>query len=213
MPRLLILRMLLPFVSAAALCLVGMTAAAISEEEAARAQALGLIVYHEGFPPEYADQITAAGATRLAELLADPAHTRYHATLIEALGLSGQPGAFEALADYAAAETGDAVGPGIFRAHKALPVAMGQLARDDDRALAWLLESVTKPGPAEFRAGPQDRGRVGERLRQQALYGLGLSGRAEALPALRSAAAGDARAARAARDALDLHQAAREPLP
>ena len=174
-------------------------------DEIERAEALALARYHEGFPPEYGAEITEAGAARLAELLADPARAAHHATLIEALAASGAPGAYEALAGYAQRDLGESIDARQLRALRTLPVAMGRLARSDDRALEWLLEAAGDSGPAPFASRVHSAEALGARLHRQALLGLGLSGRPEAAARLRAiSAGGEAAAARAARQALDL---------
>ena len=196
-----VLACLIPWLAAAA-------AAEGAAESAAAAHAESLVRerYHEGFPPEFGAQISAAGAAHLALLLKREDMAAHHATIIEALGASGQSPAFAALVAYSLRETGAAVDARRFRALRALPMAMGRLAADDPRALRWLLDAAAAPGAAPFRAGPHSREEVGERLRAAALYGLGVSGRPEALSALQAGAASDrARTRRAAQAALALH--------
>ena len=175
--------------------------------DAALAESLALERYHEGFPPEYGVRITDAGAARLVEMLADPQYAPHHATVTEALAASGRPVAFDALAAYAERDAGDEIDHARFRALRTLPLAMGLLARSDDRALAWLEWAASRRGPAPFRTRSADAAKVGRRLRLQALYGLGVSGRPEARERLRAeaAAAGDPRDAVVAAAALDAH--------
>jgi len=189
-----------------ALACLAAPAAANPSEEAARAEELVRARYHEGFPPEFAAEIGRAGAAHLAALLESEAHAPFHATIIEALGLSGHRQAVPALLAYAEREHGEALDPARFRAWRALPMALGRLASRDDRALRWLIETAAETGPTAFRAGPHGRDELGARRRRLALYGLGVSGRPAALPALRAAAAGaPGRARRAAETALTLH--------
>lgn len=184
------------------------SAAGADSNDVAHAESLGLTTYYEGFPPELGDEISAAGAERLAELLADPAFSDHHATLIEALAASGQPAAYPALIAYANRDTGPALGPDEYRGRRALPLAMGRLAQSDARALSWLLEAVDAEGPAPFRAGPHDASELGDRFRRLALYGLGVSGRPEALKRIRAVETeSEPDAARAVQTALDLHAA------
>ena len=186
--------------------LLATPAASDPAEEAALAESLALARYHEGFPPEYGARITDAGAARLAELLFDAEYARHHATLTEALAASGRPIAFDALKAYAEQQAGERIDFRRFRALRALPLAMGRLARSDDRALAWLEQAAAKRGPAPFHTRSADAATVGRRLRLQALYGLAVSGRPEALALLRAAAASDdPRDAVVARDALETH--------
>ena len=191
--------------AALAVVSVGLAAAADEAEEIAQAEALALARYHEGFPPEYGAQIGDAGAAHLAELLEDAEYAKHHATLIEALAASDWPGAYPALAAYDARDRGEQIHASTLRALRALRVAMGRVARRDNRALAWLLEDASRHGPASFRAGPHDPDALGARLRRQSLFGLGLSDRPAARAHLRGArAAADPATARAARTALGL---------
>ena len=197
-----------PLCGAVLACLLaGLAAAAAAESDAAaHAESLVRERYHEGFPPEFGEQISAAGAAHLARLLKREDMAAHHATIIEALGASGQGPAFAALASFARRETGEQVDARQFRALRALPMAMGRLAADDPRALRWLLDASAASGAASFRAGPHSREEVGERLHAATLFGLGVSGRPEALGPLWASAASDrARTRSAAQAALALH--------
>ncbi len=146
--------------------------------------------WFEGVPHDEARALDQAACDRLAELLADPAEAAHHRKAIEALGIAGRPGAFEAIAAHASA--GD--DRGARRTRRAVAHAMGRLAGHDDRALAWLL---AHSDPRRRAIGPPaDRG---------VLTGLALSGRSEAVSRLEAAARGEGASGRHAREALVLH--------
>ncbi len=155
------------------------TASAISPEAQA-AEDLVFAVYYEGLPEERAHQLTAAGATHLAEFLRSGDREKFHSNIVLALGISAHPQTFETLEWYGRDEPGD-VGPGVYRARVAVPVAMGHLSRTDDRALAWLARRArngVKP-PRWRMAGRRSDG-LADTMRSQVLNGLAVSRREDA---------------------------------
>jgi len=167
---------------------------------AAAAEALARTHYHEGIPLDAARAIDAAGAARLAELLADPAEEALHAQVVELLGMSGRPEAYACVQHFAAGLPRRAVDHETFRKQVAVRIALGYLARSDDRALAELVAEASSrlPAPSDGSA-PAQATRRAQGLRRAAVSGLGLSGRAQAASVLRRLA-GDLRRGRVPAD-------------
>jgi hypothetical protein len=168
------------------------------------AEALARSTYFEGVPYGEARKLTDAGAARLAEMLEDPAEARHHAQIAEVLGMSGRAGAYEAIARAAAAAPTGEVDAATLRTRVAILVALGHLARSDDRALADLVAAATGDGPTPaWRHGRLRGPRLAALLRRSALSGLALSGRPQAAEVLQQLLM-DARGARAGAGAPDL---------
>jgi hypothetical protein len=152
-------------------------------------------VYIDAFPAERARALDAAGVARLAELLRDPEESAAHCNAVTALGFSGHPDAYAALAASAEPPPQGELSRARYCAALRLPLAMGHLARRDARALAWLEQAAAHgardPG---WSYGPDRGARLALLLREQVLTGLALSGRPEASAWL------DAQAATTAQD-------------
>ncbi len=164
--------------------------ASVDSPDARSAEDLVLAVYFEGLPQERARKLTAAGAQHLVELLRAGDHLPFHSNIVLALGISGHLRAFETLEWYGRDEPGD-VPSGVYRARVAVPVAMGHLARGDDRALAWLTSRVRAGTtlPRWQRAGAHSDG-LADTMRAQVLNGLAVSGRNAAAEILNELAQG-----------------------
>jgi hypothetical protein len=183
------------------------------------AEALARSIYFEGVPYAEARKLTDAGAARLAEMLDDPDEARHHAQIVELLGMSGRAGAYEAIARTAANTPTGEVDASTLRTRVALLVALGHLARSDDRALADLVAAAKGGGPAPaWSRGRLSGPRLAALLQRSALSGLALSGRTEAAAVLRQllidarsapAGAGRAELVRHLEDALQLHRRVR----
>ena len=140
------------------------------------AEVLVRTLFYEEFPADAARDLGPEGIARLGQMLADPAEVEHHANIVSALGFSGHPAAFGLLQAYASVAPSGEVDRGTFRAWSRLGMAMGHLAQDDPRALAWLhahAQGAKAPGWSH-------RHHRGERLltllQEQALTGLALSG-------------------------------------
>ncbi|MFP8880418.1 MAG: hypothetical protein VCE43_13665 [Myxococcota bacterium] len=162
----------------AMLCLVGISAPASADSPDARAaEDLVLAVYFEGMPEERARQLTPSGAAHLIELLRAGDHERFHANMVLALGISGHEQAFETLEWYGRDEPGD-LAPGVSRARIAAAIAMGHLARGDDRALAWLTKRARASNVApHWRRAERRSDGLADTLWMQVMNGLAVSGR------------------------------------
>ena len=173
----------------AALCLTGVPqAAAATSAEAA--EDLVRQVYYEGVPEQPARALGPEAATRLAELLADPAETRWHVNAAMALALSGQPAAYDALAAVGERGGDGELTPAEYRLRIALPRAMGVLAQRDDRALAWLIARASQPArDPGWSYGALHGPRLARQMRLDAVSGLGISERREARALLQRLAA------------------------
>jgi hypothetical protein len=143
-------------------------------------------VYIDSFPVERARALDAEGVAALARLLRDSAEANAHCNAVTALGWSGRAEAAQALIEYASAAPSGETPRARYCAHTRVPLALGHLARGDDRALAWLLAEAARgahdPG---WRHGRQQGERLALWLDEQVRTGLALSGRVEAIPWLR----------------------------
>ncbi len=162
---------------------VAMPPLARAESDVDAAEAMVRTRYYEGLPYEKAQTIGRAGAARLAELLADANERDIHANIVLALGMAARAGAFEALSDAELSPEGE-VDRATYRLAGVLPLAMGFLAREDDRALAWLIARARSAGAPAWRFRHARGEALREELRQRIVSGLGLSGRPEARPML-----------------------------
>ena len=173
--------MTLPIAIAWVFFLASNGAAEPRDSEPSRADRLASAIYFEGVPFEEASDLSDGDVARLIELLSDPAGIREHPNILVALGMSGSPAAFDAIADYALRGSSGELDRLEFRARRSIAYGMGHLARVDGRALAWLIQAATDPnvGPQQsFRQMDPDR--VAGLLREGAISGLALSGRPDA---------------------------------
>ncbi len=152
-------------------------------EELVRAQ------YVEGLPYAEARDLTLAGIERLIEMLRDPAEAEHHENIVMALGISGAPEAYPALVEFQDREVEGEVDAAEYRARRALPLAMGHLARTDPRALRFLLEAARREGPESvprWRYLYLREQKLAGILRRAAITGVAMSGQPEAVAALRA---------------------------
>ncbi len=146
------------------------------------AEALARDTFYEGVPSEAARELDAAGIERLTEMLGDPAEAPHHAQILEVLGMSGRRDVYAAIAAAAAEEPTGEIDRAELRKRVAVFVALGHLARDDDRALADLeaavqVEATRAP---RWRHGPLGGERLSGLMRRSAVSALVISGRPEA---------------------------------
>ena len=149
----------------------------------AETEALVRAVYFEGLPEDESRRIGPSGAERLIEMLNDPEEASAHSNTLLALGLSGQPGAFRAMSDWASAAREGEIDRNTFRAWRVLPYALGHIAQHDRRAVVRLEALLDAESPNwSFR---HHRGARLHRLaRRAAATALGLSGLPESGAAL-----------------------------
>ncbi len=145
--------------------------------------------YVEGLPYFEARELTPAGVERLIEMLRDPGEAEHNENIVMALGISGAPQAYPALVEFEGREVEGEVGAAEYRARRAVPLAMGHLARTDPRALRFLLEAARREGPESAPRWSylylRDQKLAGI-LRRAAITGVAMSGRPEAAAALRA---------------------------
>ncbi len=145
--------------------------------------------YVEGLPYAEARELTPAGVERLIEMLRDPGEAEHHENVVMALGISGAPQAYPALAGFEAREVEGEVDAAEYRARRAIPLAMGHLAGSDPRALRFLLEAARREGPESAPRWSylylRDQ-RLAGILRRAAITGVAMSGQPEAVAALRA---------------------------
>jgi hypothetical protein len=169
-------------------------------------------VYFEALPYAEARALGPGAAERLLALLHDPEEVEFHANVVLTLGILGAPGTYEALLSWAQQLAGGEVDRAGFRARRALPHAMGHLARADARALVWLAQHADRSAVPTWSFGVLRGERLASLQRGAAVQGLGLSGQPAARAELERLAgrpdvAADARLARSVREALALHAA------
>jgi len=170
----------------AALCFCAANARAeASGPEASRADELASAIYFEGLSLEEIGDLSESDVARLIALLDDPAEIRNHPNILVALGMSGSPAAFDAIADYALRGSSGELDRLEFRAQRSIPAAMGHLARVDARALDWLIATATDASAAPERSFRQlDPERIVRLIQKGAITGLALSGQPRAARAL-----------------------------
>ncbi len=145
--------------------------------------------YIEGLPYADARELTPAGVERLVEMLRDAAEGEHHENIVMALGISGAPQAYPALVAFQDKEVEGEVDAAEYRARRAVPLAMGHLTRSDPRALEFLLEAARRQEP---ESAPRWRylylrdQKLAGILRRAAITGVAMSGRPEAVAALRA---------------------------
>ena len=157
-----------------------------ADADVAAAEALARTLYHEGVPYAEARELGAADVARLIEMLDDPDEVRHRAQIVEVLGMSGGPGAYDAVARAAAAAPTGEVDGAIYRTRVAVLVALGHLARSDDRALSDLSDAAAPGRGAPAWSYRHLRGpALAALLRRSAATALAMSGRPRAKTLLR----------------------------
>jgi hypothetical protein len=160
----------------------------------------------DAFPAERARALDAAGVLALAALLRNPAEAPAHCNAVTALGWSRRAEAVTALIAYASAAPSGEVERARYCALLRVPLALGQRARDDERALAWLLAAAARGAQDPGWSHGRQRGeRLALLLDEQVRTGLALSGRPEAAQWLQGTTAAAA-SRHAAADALAQRQ-------
>jgi len=170
----------------AALAAAGPAGAALDAGEAAE---LVRTTWYEGIPEDRIEPLAPDAMSFLAGVLADPARVAEHAAALELLGRAGGDGAYELVAAYAAQAPSGSIDAPTYRARLAVPLALGWLARSDDRALSILIAATKGAADATWSYRHMDASRVADLLRRHAGSGLALSRRPEAVARLREMAA------------------------
>jgi hypothetical protein len=171
----------LPIVIASFCLFASNGAAEPRDSETSRADQIAGAIYFEGVPYEEVRDLSDGDVSRLIELLDDPAEIRKHPNILVALGMSGSPAAFDAIADYAMRGSSGELDRLEYRARRSVPYGMGHLARVDDRALVWLTQAATGADTAPRQSFRQiDPERIARMMRRGAITGLALSARPSA---------------------------------
>jgi hypothetical protein len=165
-----------------ALALAALAIPAWAADEGAGPPSVEALVCHwiDSIPWTELRAFDAEAGARTIELLRDPTQHSCHANALQALGIAAPPGAYEAISDYAREAPSGEVDRSIFAARSALPIALGHLARSDDRALRDLLAAARAPSTPAWSYRTLRGERLALELRQGILQGLALSGRPEA---------------------------------
>ena len=129
--------------------------------------------YYEGLPEDAASRIGPAGGARLVEMLSDPDERAHHQNVLLALGMSGTPGAFEAIRAWAGMPESGEIDRAAFRAWQSLPFALGHLARHDRRALGALENRLNDPGAPGWTFRHHRGARLANQSRRAAATSLG----------------------------------------
>ena len=135
--------------------------------------------YFEGIPYDQARAFGPAALPRLRELLADPANSEFQANIVSVIGIVGGPGASETLIEYVNSHQDRSLDPNTYRGALTAVMALGLVSNTgDERATGFLAERAralvaAQPASGALRLEPATVG-------QQAVLGLGLSGRPEA---------------------------------
>ena len=151
---------------------------------AATAEWLARTPFAEGVPYAEARELSDADVGRLIEMLDDSDEAKHRAQIIEVLGMSGGAGAYPAVAAAAAKQPVGEVHASTLRARVAILVALGHLARSDDRALMDLESAAAKDEIPEWSHRRLHGARLGGLLQRSAATALAISGRPQAESAL-----------------------------
>lgn len=144
------------------------------------AERIARTTWYEGIPESAVSQLDPTAVVRLTAMLGDEAERKHHATILELLGRAGGSGAFEAISAFTESTPVGEVDNATYRARLAAPVALGLLARDDDRAWAALAYKASRRTPRDWRYRHIDGERLGRILERRAVAAVALSGRPEA---------------------------------
>jgi hypothetical protein len=155
-----------------------------AESDPATPEWLARTPFAEGVPYAEARALSDADVARLIEMLDDPDEARHRAQIIEVLGMSGGAGAYSAVSAAAAKQPTGEVDGATLRSRVAILVALGHLARSDDRALADLESAAAKGDAPEWSHRHLRDARLGGLLQRSAATALAISGRPRAESAL-----------------------------
>lgn len=196
----------------AALLASFLATAGVNAESSAPVDLLVRQLYFEELPYAEARALGPGASERLLELLHDSEEVEFHANAVLALGILAAPGTYEALLAWTQGQGGGELDRAGFRARRALPQAMGHLARADPRALAWLAARAERSVVPRWSFGLLREERLAALQRRAAIRGLALSGRPAARAELERLAerpdvATDPRLARVVQESLALHAA------
>jgi hypothetical protein len=163
---------------------------AAAELDAEAALELARTQWFEGMPADRVEPLSREAHQALGALLEDPAEVEHHAAALELLGRAGGRAAFPLIRKYQRSAEGNAsddteVSSAGHRARLAVPVALGYLARHDDRALRHLLREADRTDAPRWHTKRISADRTARVHREVCAIGLGLSGRDEAEGALR----------------------------
>jgi hypothetical protein len=161
-----------------------------AESDVAAAERLARTPFAEGVPYAEARELSDAGVARLIEMLDDPDAASHRAQIIEVLGMSGGAGAYSAVAAAAAGQPAGEVDRATLRTRVAILVALGHLARSDERALADLETAVARGDAPRWSHRHLRGAKLGALLQRSAVTALAMSGTPRAESALRRLRAG-----------------------
>lgn len=145
--------------------------------------------YYHGLPYDEAKMYSKDAVPVLLEMLKDPSMDHYWQNIIVTIGYIGDPSAVEPLTKFMEQLKGE-IPIQRFRAVLGVFRALGHISQTGDQAsLKALLEynslNSWKEKKLNFSYGPYKQQALSEVLNRQAIQGLGISGRPQALQALK----------------------------
>ena len=144
------------------------------------AERIARATWYEGIPASAVSQLDPPAVVHLTAMLGDAAERKHHATILELLGRAGGPGAFEAIAAFTASTPVGEVDTATYRARLTAPMALGLLAREDDRAWAELARAAGRRTPRDWHYRHIGGERLGRILERRVVAAVALSARPEA---------------------------------
>jgi len=141
-------------------------------------------VYFERLPFAEAQRLEPAGIARLIEMLASNDEAEHWTNIVIALGISGAPNAYDAMVALESRAPHAEIGRAESSALRAIPLALGHLARSDRRALLDLIERTGRTTAPRWTYRHLAGARLTRVLQRGAVSGLAVSGLPEADAAL-----------------------------
>ena len=161
--------------------------------------------YFEGIPYDEARAFGVTALPRLRQLLDDPSHRDFQANIVSMIGIVGGEGAADTLIGYVNANQERTLDPATYRGAVTAVMALGLVANvGDANALSFLAAKALALAAAAPASGTLRLEAV--TVGQQAVLGLGLSGRPEAAQVLTQLRNAQIRAIAEPNSLLDLSQ-------
>ncbi len=158
---------------------VGGAVAGAEASTAGNVDAFVLRLYVEGVPFESARALGPAALPRLRQLLSDPGNRVYASNIVGVMGIIGEDGTAETLINFVEGNRNRALDPDTYRASLTAVMSLGYLAnRGDASAMSFLSNSARALATASPATTPDLRLEP-VAVGQNAVLGLGLSGRPE----------------------------------
>ncbi len=164
----------------------GVAAGAAAADEPGGVEAFVRTQYAEGLPYEAARRLGPGARPRLEAMLGDPAESAHWSNIVGAIGIIGGPRASDVLVAFVESQRGRVIGGEAYRAALSAVMALGYVANGGDAQAMNYLSTTARGLASPQPQQPADGLRLDNHtLGQQAIVGLGLSGRPEARTVLR----------------------------